>query len=76
MTINQKKSLITFDILKFNYYPCIDNSSYNLLKLCLNILIHKLNPVFDYYNLEYVYSDSKRDKLILDFHLTHGKEDK
>lgn len=60
------------------FSSCIDNSSDNLLILCPNhhTLIHKLNPVFDYDQLEYVYSDGKRDGLILDFHLTHGKEDK
>lgn len=60
------------------FSSCIDNSSDNLLILCPNhhTLIHKLNPVFDYDKLEYVYSNDKRDGLILDFHLTHGKEDK
>lgn len=53
---------------------CIDNS----LILCPNhhSLIHKLNPVFDYDKLEYVYSDGKRDRLLLNFHLIQGKEDK
>lgn len=61
-----------------SFSSSVDNSSDNLLILCPNhhTLIHKLNPVFDYEKLEYIYSDGKRDRLILDFHLTHGKEDK
>ena len=55
----------------------IDNSSDNLLILCPNhhSLIHALNPKFDYDELQYIYPDGKTDKIILDLHLTHGKEE-
>ncbi len=39
-------------------------------------LIHVLNPKFDYDELQYIYPDGKTDKIILDLHLTHGKEEK
>ena len=50
---------------------------YNLLILCPNhhSLIHVLNPKFDYDELQYIYPDGKTDKIILDLHLTHGKEE-
>lgn len=50
----------------------------NLLILCPNhhSLIHVLNPKFDYDELQYIYPDGKTDKIILDLHLTHGKEEK
>ena len=35
----------------------------------------KLNPKFDYDELQYIYPDGKTDKIILDLHLTHGKEE-
>ena len=56
----------------------VDNSSDNLLILCPNhhSLIHVLNPKFDYDELQYIYPDGKTDKIILDLHLTHGKEEK
>ena len=55
----------------------VDNSSDNLLILCPNhhSLIHVLNPKFDYDELQYIYPDGKTDKIILDLHLTHGKEE-
>ena len=55
----------------------VDNSSDNLLILCPNhhSLIHILNPKFDYDELQYIYPDGKTDKIILDLHLTHGKEE-
>lgn len=55
----------------------VDNSSDNLLMLCPNhhSLIHALNPKFDYDELQYIYPDGKTDKIILDLHLTHGKEE-
>lgn len=55
----------------------VDNSSDNLLILCPNhhSLIHALNPKFDYDELQYIYLDGKTDKIILDLHLTHGKEE-
>ena len=56
---------------------CPDNSSDNLLVLCPNhhSLIHALNPEFDYDELQYIYPDGKIDKIVLDLHLTHGKEE-
>lgn len=56
----------------------VDNSSDNLLVLCPNhhSLIHVLNPEFDYDELQYIYPDGKIDKVVLDLHLTHGKEEK
>lgn len=55
----------------------VDNSSDNLLILCPNhhSLIHALNPEFDYDELQYIYPDGKIDKIVLDLHLTHGKEE-
>lgn len=55
----------------------VDNSSDNLLILCPNhhSLIHALNPKFDYDELQYIYPDGKIDKIILDLHLTRGKEE-
>lgn len=55
----------------------VDNSSDNLLVLCPNhhSLIHALNPEFDYDELQYIYPDGKIDKIVLDLHLTHGKEE-
>lgn len=55
----------------------VDNSSDNLLILCPNhhSLIHALNPKFDYDELQYIYLDGKIDKIILDLHLTRGKEE-
>ena len=52
----------------------VDNSSDNLLVLCPNhhSLVHALNPKFDYDKLQYIYSDGKIDKVVLDLHLTHG----
>jgi len=54
----------------------VDNSSDNLLIVCPNhhSLIHALNPKFDYGELQYIYPDGKIDKIVLDLHLTHGKE--
>lgn len=53
----------------------MDNSSDNILILCPNhhSLIHKLNPKFDYENLQYIYQDGKIDKLKIDLHL--GKDE-
>lgn len=55
----------------------VDNSSDNLLIVCPNhhSLIHALNPEFDYKELQYIYPDGKIDKIVLDLHLTHGKEE-
>ncbi len=55
----------------------VDNSSDNLLILCPNhhSLIHALNPKFDYEGLQYIYPDGKVDKIVLNLHLTHGKEE-
>lgn len=85
MTINQKKSLVAFYISKFNddafrelgYGGPVSKAMDNLLILCPNhhSLIHALNPKFDYDELQYIYPDGKTDKIILDLHLTHGKEE-
>lgn len=55
----------------------VDNSSDNLLILCPNhhSLIHALNPEFDYDELQYIYPDGTIDKIVLDLHLTRGKEE-
>lgn len=55
----------------------VDNSSNNLLIVCPNhhSLIHALNPKFDYKELQYIYPDGKVDKVVLDLHLTKGKEE-
>lgn len=38
-------------------------------------LIHTLNPEFDYKESQYIYPNGKIDKIELDLHLTHGKEE-
>ena len=55
----------------------VDNSSDNLLIVCPNhhSLIHALNPEFDYDELQYIYPDGTIDKIVLDLHLTRGKEE-
>ncbi len=55
----------------------VDNSSDNVLILCPNhhSLIHALNPKFDYDRLQYIYPGGKIDKIALNLHLTHGKEE-
>lgn len=56
----------------------IDNSSDNIMILCPNhhSLIHKLNPHFDFDNLQYIYPNGQVDKLVLDLHLTKDGKDK
>jgi hypothetical protein len=48
-----------------------NNNVNNILILCPNHhrIIHKLNPKFDYEHLEYVFSNGKIEKVLLNFHL-------
>lgn len=56
----------------------VDNSSNNILILCPNhhSLVHALNPEFDYDELQYIYPNGRIDKVVLNLHLAHSKEEK